>query len=110
MIETKSTVKARLWRWATFVAYGCGHVQNDMFAAVWFQFYLIFVKEVLGKKVGQQEKVPRTRPDTRHKMRLVCVLFTFDNNAGPTDLRTYGRTDQRTDGRTRPLKEMRRRI
>ena len=30
-------------------------------------------------------------------MRLVCVLFTFENNAGqmdlPTDLRTYGRTD-----------------
>ena len=37
-----------------------------------------------------------TRPDTRHKMRLVCVLFTFENNAG----RTYGPTDQRTDGRT----------
>ena len=33
------------------------------------------------------------RPDTWHKMRLVCVLFTFENNAGPTDLRTDGRTD-----------------
>ena len=30
-----------------------------------------------------------TRPDTRHKMRLVCVLFTFENNTGPS----YGRTD-----------------
>ena len=26
-------------------------------------------------------------------MRLVCVLFTFENNTGPTD----GRTDRRTD-------------
>ena len=31
----------------------------------------------------------KTRPDTRHKMRLVCVLFTFENNTGPS----YGRTD-----------------
>ena len=31
-----------------------------------------------------------TRPDTPHKMRLVCVLFTFENN---TDIRTDGRTD-----------------
>ena len=30
-----------------------------------------------------------TRPDTRHKMRLVCVIFNFENNTG----RTYGRTD-----------------
>ena len=35
----------------------------------------------------------KTRPDTRHKMRLVCVLFTFENNTG----RTYGRTDGRTE-------------
>ena len=34
-----------------------------------------------------------TRPDTRHKMRLVSVLFTFENNTGPS----YGRTDGRTD-------------
>ena len=34
-----------------------------------------------------------TRPDTRHKMRLVGVLFTFENNWGRTD----GRTDRRTD-------------
>ena len=31
-----------------------------------------------------------TRPDTRHKMRLVCVLFTFENNGAQTDLRTDG--------------------
>ena len=43
-----------------------------------------------------------TRPDTRHKMRLVCELFTFKNNTG--------HTDGRTDGRTRPHIEMRRRI
>ena len=34
-----------------------------------------------------------TRPDTRHKMRLVCVLFTFENNTGHTNRRTDGRTD-----------------
>ena len=34
-----------------------------------------------------------TRPDTRHKMRLVCVLFTFENNTG----RTYGQIDGQTD-------------
>ena len=44
----------------------------------------------------------KTRPDTRHKMRLVCLLFTFENNTGPTD--------GPTDGRTRPHIEMRRRI
>ena len=40
----------------------------------------------------------RTRPDTWHKMRLICIHFTFENNTGLTD------------GRTRPLMEMRRRI
>ena len=35
-----------------------------------------------------------TRPDTRHKMRLVRVLFTFGNNTGRTDGRTDGPTDR----------------
>ena len=35
----------------------------------------------------------QTRPDTRNKMRLVCVLFTFENNTGHTDLRTDGQMD-----------------
>ena len=48
----------------------------------------------------------RTRPDTRHKMHLVCVLFTFQNNTGHTDRPTDGRTY----GRTQPLIAMRRRI
>ena len=30
-------------------------------------------------------------------MRLVCVLFTFENNTGHTDGRMDGRTDGRTD-------------
>ena len=47
-----------------------------------------------------RKKERKTRPDTRHKMRLVCVLFTFENNAGPTDLRMDRQTDGRTDGRT----------
>ena len=48
----------------------------------------------------------QTTPDTRHKMRLVSVLSTFENNTG----RTYGHMDRWTDGRTQPLIEMRRRI
>ena len=47
---------------------------------------------------GKKEDQTRARPDTRHKMRLVNVLFTFEDNVG------------RTDGRTDPLIEMRRRI
>ena len=51
-----------------------------------------------GNKGSQQKgtspDVSTTRPDTRHKMRLVCVFFTFQNNTGQTD----GRTDLRTDG------------
>ena len=43
-----------------------------------------------GKKV--------TRPDTWHKMRLVCVLFTFENNTGHMDQRTDRGTNGRTDG------------
>ena len=43
-----------------------------------------------GDKKGRSEG---TRPDTRHKIRLVCVLSTFENNTG----RTYGPTDRRTD-------------
>ena len=31
-----------------------------------------------------------TRLDKRHKMRLVCEHFTFENNTGHTDLRTAG--------------------
>ena len=50
--------------------------------------------------------VVKTRPDTRHKMRLVCFLFTFENNTGHTDQRTDGPTDERTQ----PHIEMRRRI
>ena len=46
--------------------------------------------------------VEGTRPDTRHKMRLVRVLLTFEKNPG--------RTDGRTDRRTRLHIEMRRRI
>ena len=45
----------------------------------------------------KDEKDPKhpkkTRPDTRQKMRLVCVLSTFKNNWGRTDRPTDGRTD-----------------
>ena len=56
-MDTRATVKARLKRWGTFVAYGCGHVQNDMCAAVWFQFYLLYVKEVLGTEMSSAEEL-----------------------------------------------------
>merc|ERR1719414_576531 len=47
------------------------------------------------RKEGQTDRPSyiETRPDTRHKMRLVCVVFTFENNTGHTDGRTDGRTD-----------------
>ena len=48
-----------------------------------------------GKEQRRRKtKSEKTRPDTRHKMRLVCVLFAFENNTGPS----YGRTDGPTDG------------
>ena len=59
---------------------------------------------------NREEGKKKTRPDTRHKMRLVRVRFTFENNTGRTYGRTDGRTNGRTDGRTRPHIEMRRRI
>ena len=45
------------------------------------------------KKVEMRER--KTRPDTRHKMRLERVLFTFEKKTrdGQTDRRTDGRTD-----------------
>ena len=76
------------------------------------------------------DSLPSTRPDTRHKMRLVRVRFTFEkkhgtdrrtngwtdttsyrdataqlktlfeNNTGQTNLQMDGQTDGRTDGRT----------
>jgi len=42
----------------------------------------------------------KTWSDKRHKMRLVCVLFTFENNMGWTDERMGRRTYGQTDGHT----------
>ena len=57
-----------------------------------YQKYLAV--ENVGEEIQNYKKTPRknkqTRPDTRHKMRLVCVLFTFGNNTGRTDGRTDG--------------------
>ena len=53
-----------------------------------------FLKRCKAHLKRDQEQKRKTRPDTRHKMRLVCVLFTFENNTdGPTDRRTDGWTD-----------------
>ena len=46
------------------------------------------------EKTCRREWREKKRPDTRRKMRLVCVLITFENNTGPS----YGRTDGPTDG------------
>ena len=57
------------------------------------QFYIQFE----GHHLGALLKIPAnwiTRPDTLHKIRLVCVLFTFENNTGRTD----GPTDGPADG------------
>ena len=88
-------------------------------AKVFLALRIRTIKTVTNERMkNEKTKEKETRPDTRHKMRLVCVLFTFENNAGPTDLRTDGptdgptdgRTDRRTDGRMNLLKEMRKRI
>ena len=62
---------------------------------------LVFNKGVKPLQTNLEQKISnsfsvnmqwdiQTRPDTRHKMRLVSVLFTFENNAGPTDGPTDG--------------------
>ena len=66
----------------------------------------ILTTTLTGHNGGREKENKKTRPDTRHKMRLVYVLFTFENNTGHTDRRTDGRTD----GRTQPHIEMRRRV
>ena len=70
--------------------------------------YIFIREDPVHKRVfGLMRIYPkRTRPDTRHKMRLVGVFFTFENNTGWT----YGPTDGRTDEPTRPFLQMRRRI
>ena len=72
-------------------------VQNNPTITCHDFYYLFFlnakwrrVTDRPSKRIGnRKEKRKKTRPDTRHKMRLVCVLFTFENNTGHTD----GRTD-----------------
>ena len=49
--------------------------------------------QVISKKTNF-DGLKKTWPDTRHKMRLVGVFFTFENNTGQTD----GRTDGPADG------------
>ena len=48
--------KAKIKRWWKFVAYGCGHVQNDMCAAIWFLYYLGYVKDVLGESANHSNQ------------------------------------------------------
>ena len=49
----------------------------------------------LGAHQVPLSEVFKARPDTRHKMNLVCILFTFENNTGQTDRRTDGPTSYR---------------
>ena len=36
-------------KWIRFAAFGVGHVQNDLCAAIWFTYFLIFYQQVLSK-------------------------------------------------------------
>ena len=73
--------------------------------------YLFLTHRYMYSYFVNDEIMIRTRPDTRHKMRLVCVLFLFEDNTGHTDLRTDGRTDghdllQRCDGASKKTKSL----
>ena len=50
-------------------------------------------KPIMTQRFKNPRKSWKTRPDTPHKMRLVCVHFTIENNTGHTDLRRDGGTD-----------------
>ena len=67
---------------------------------VMIEIHRLKKRKCFWSKVSREAMSEGTRPDTRYKMRLVCVLITFENNTGRTDGRTYGTTDRRTDGRT----------
>ena len=44
--EQRSGLRAK---WIRFAAFGVGHVQNDLCAAIWFTYFLIFYQQVLSK-------------------------------------------------------------
>ena len=54
----------------------------------------ILKRDILGKnkRTKEHEGFGQRKRDI-FVITLVCVLFTFENNAGPTDLRSYGPTD-----------------
>ena len=47
--EKRATKRAK---WIQFLSFGVGHVQNDLCAAVWFTYFLIFYQQVLSKFQG----------------------------------------------------------
>ena len=88
MVQNNQESRRNYWATRSFVhSFACALLAHS--------HTLELVDGMLGKQA-----VLKTRPDTRHKLRLVCVLFTFENNTGWTDGRTYRRIDGTTDGRT----------
>ena len=66
----------RVGKWVAKVVVNCRGINCPNSFAGWLRFF----------NVATALQAPRrTRPDTRHKMHLVGVLFSFENNWGRTD-------------------------
>ena len=86
-------ITSRIWPW---MVPQVGYFQ--CFIIIFPQVNNVFSRSssVTDERTDQRiEKPFITRPDTRHKMRLVCVLFTFEKKTrdgrtdGPTDTTSY---------------------
>ena len=89
--DLRSNLQCRSFRWYLENVYPESHMPLEYFS---------LGEVILLVKTG---RLLSNKPDTRHKMRLVCVLFTFE-------MTRDGSTHRQTDRRTRPLMEMQRRI
>ena len=120
-MENESLFHLRLWyfrhfgsKQTTFDAQDIGdirHIGSYVFCKevlLVLRFETTFPSGRLGFPSSWILNFLRTRPDTRHKMRLERVLFTFEKKT--QDGQTDRQTDGWTDGRTRPHIKMRRRI
>lgn len=63
-------------------AYGVGHVFNDVCAAIWFSYTLLFLQEVLGMApvlAGSMLLIGQ-RPPYSLSMKLIKLITCYDNN------------------------------